>query len=233
MKNNSSFVDRIATWVSSSFLLKKLRHKRARKIETLSGLDIFTPTHEHPFKILEVGCGTGRDFIRFFKNIDYVELYGKDLVNHNIKQDNFQFIQGDIEELEFPDKYFDLTVSIGVLEHIYPIEKLSRIIKEIDRVSKSYVMIVPSIDTILETHTRSFFWQLRDHNKKRPYSGLPSSGLIFFSDEAWLQFEGFHGAKVLRNYLVFPVVKNSFIYKSYTHARTRENAYFEVDQQIN
>ena len=196
--------------MGSSHYLYRLRFKRAQTIGRLCGLNIFSHDRKQSLNILEVGCGKGLDFIRFLDNYSNVVLFGKDRDDWHILQNNFKFILGDIESLEFPDKYFDLTISLGVLEHIQPIEKLAKTIKEINRVSKSYVVAVPSVDNILETHTASLFWQLRDHNRKPPYGPL-----LYFSDEAWLQFEGFNEAKTLRKYFIFPVTKSLFIYKAY------------------
>jgi ubiquinone/menaquinone biosynthesis C-methylase UbiE len=159
-------------------------------------------------RILEIGCANGQDFVRLFRGRSDLEIYGMDLEDYHIQQDNFTLIQGDAEQINYPDKYFDVTVSIGVLEHIQPIEKLCRVISEIDRVSKSYCIIVPSIGTILEPHTAKIFWQIRDHNKKAiPYA------VNYFSDEAWLQFMGFHGASVHSFWYIPFVLKNLAIYK--------------------
>lgn len=116
-----------------------------------------------------------------------------DVDKYDIQQANVRFIHGDAERIDFPDRYFDVLVSIGVLEHIEPIEKLCRVITEMRRVSKSYCVMVPSMGTILEPHTMRLRWQLRDRNKK------PTIGnLNYYSDEVWTKFEGFRGAQTRR-----------------------------------
>jgi ubiquinone/menaquinone biosynthesis C-methylase UbiE len=114
----------------------------------------------------------------------------------------------DAEDTLFKDKYFDLTVSIGVLEHIEPIEKLCKVITEIDRISKEYVVIVPNIITFLEPHTLRFFWQLRAIHSKKKYDALN-----FYSDETLLKFKGFSGAKITRFDYIPGLIKNTIIYK--------------------
>lgn len=163
-------------------------------------------------RILDIGCANGKDFVLLLKNRKDLELYGIDLLDHKIKQDNFVFVHSDAEKIDYPDKYFDFTVSIGVLEHVQPVEKLSRMINEIVRVSKSYCMIVPSSGTVLEPHSAQFFWHLRDSNKKSKYPF--SEGLNFYSDEAWKQFEGFAGCKTKRFWYLPPLIQNLVIYKN-------------------
>ncbi|MBN1622304.1 MAG: class I SAM-dependent methyltransferase [Endomicrobiales bacterium] len=104
-------------------------------------------------KVIEIGCANGIDFLQFFKDKSYLDLYGIDLKDRGFKQDNFTMIVGDAEKIPFSDNYFDLAISIGVLEHIQPIEKLCLVIKEINRVAKSYIHIVPAINTLFEPHT--------------------------------------------------------------------------------
>jgi ubiquinone/menaquinone biosynthesis C-methylase UbiE len=146
--------------------------------------------------------------LKFFKDVKGVNLTGIDIAPQNIRQSNVTFLQMDAEATPFKDKSFDLTVSIGVLEHIEPIEKLSKVIAEIDRISKAYAIIVPNISTLLEPHTVDFFWQLRAGNKKKKYGALN-----YFSDEAWLQFGGFSGAEIRRFAYIPGLIKNTVIVK--------------------
>ena len=158
-------------------------------------------------KVLEVGCHNGRDFIHFLKGKENIQITGLDIEDYGIEQENFEYCGSDAEAIPFPDKYFDIVVSIGVLEHITPIEKLCRVISEIDRVSNQFVMIVPSVNTLIEPHTASVLWQLRSVRHKESYPGLN-----FFSDEAWLSFSGFKRAKTKRFWLIPFILGNLCIY---------------------
>lgn len=158
-------------------------------------------------KVVDVGCASGKDFLSFMSDQDSIELYGIDIKPYEIQQKNVKFIVADAEKMDFPDKYFDITVSIGVLEHIQPIEKLARMIKEIDRVSKSYYIIVPSVATPYEPHTHQFLWPLRRKRKFHPW-------LLFFDDLTWLKFEGFEQAAVKRFAYIPGLITNLCIYKN-------------------
>lgn len=157
--------------------------------------------------LLDLGCENGKDFLRFLFDNERFDLYGIDLRDNEIRAKNFKFFLMDAEKTDFPDKFFDITISMGVLEHIQPIEKLCKVISEIERISKSYYISVPSIATIYEPHKGSFLWQLRNRNNKNG-----DLALNYYSDEAWLQFNGFKNALTTRkNYLFF--INNLWIYK--------------------
>lgn len=75
-------------------------------------------------KVLEIGLGTGSDFIRWVRA--GADTYGRDitdtsvgLVRERLALENRQanVAVGDAENLEFPDNTFDLVYSWGVLHH--------------------------------------------------------------------------------------------------------------------
>ena len=177
---------------------------RLEKIDRLTGGKLL---NQEALKILDIGCESGQDYIRFMEGKN-VQLYGVDLIDKKIEQDNFTMIVADAECLPFPDKFFNFAVSMGTFEHIQPIEKLCRTVREVDRVAKSYYITVPSISTVFEPHTGSFFWPVRSHNRKQQYEMLN-----YFSDEAWLQFEGFREARIMRIYYIPFFISNTIIYK--------------------
>jgi ubiquinone/menaquinone biosynthesis C-methylase UbiE len=165
-------------------------------------------------KVLEIGCANGKDAIQFLTDCTKYEITGIDLKDSDLKQANFKFVKCDASALPFKDKEFDLVISIGTLEHIEPIEKLSQVIKEIDRVGKSHVNVVPSVSTFIEPHTVSPFWPTSAHrNMVDKYSKDILLKLNFFSDHTWSKFEGFRDADVRRAWYIFPFFVNTVIYK--------------------
>lgn len=153
-------------------------------------------------KVLEVGCASGVDFMQFAEDYDAT---GVDILNLP-KVCSFNFVQTDAKALPWPDKHFDLVVSIGVLEHIQPIDRLCQVTSEIRRVAKRFCVIVPSNGTWLEPHTWSLFWQSRGKHAKSECA----YELNYFSDEAWLQFPGFINAQSKRYWHV-PTIQNLMI----------------------
>lgn len=143
-------------------------------------------------KILDIGCSNGKDAIQFLDDNNKFELYGVDILENQIEQDNFSFIKCNAEKIPFEDDYFDIVISIGALEYIEPMEKLSRVIKEINRAGKSYVIAIPSVSTIVEPHTMGLFWPLRLHKDMLHKDTKAKLKLNFFSEHTWSKFEGFH-----------------------------------------
>lgn len=128
----------------------KARERRYQKICQLVNLQ---PNH----KVLDLGCGEGLSFVAFNKTN---KIVGLDIdQKQRIKQPNFSYVQGDGEKMGFKNKEFDLVVCIGVLEHIFHFGKLKRMAREIQRVGKSYVIVVPHLYTIVEPHYQLPFWQ--------------------------------------------------------------------------
>lgn len=183
-----------------------LKRRRLLSIEKVIGIELFKG--QRNLRILDVGVANGKDCIQLLSKQEHLELFGIDLVDSGLRQSNFTMLVADAEKINYPDNYFDLTVSIGVLEHIRPIEKLSRVIKEIDRVSKSFCVVVPSIATLFEPHVMRFRWQLQDYNRQ-----VHNNYLSYLNDWAWLQFEGFSNAHTKRFSYVPVLIDNLFIYK--------------------
>ena len=193
------------------YSIRAEKHLSKRRLKLINSLlqDKLLEPQKASLKVLDIGCATGKDFVCFFKDRKDVEITGIDLRDCGLRQSNFNLIVGDASKLPYPDSYFDITVSIGVLEHIAPMEKLSAVVKELNRVSKTYVVIVPSVGTIIEPHVAGLLWHLRNRNNKRPYF----DNLLYMSDEAWLAFEGFKKAHSRRFWHIWPFVNNLVIYK--------------------
>lgn len=159
-------------------------------------------------KILEIGCSTGADFAQFAtKDFDYL---GVDLTDQRSRQ-HFAFEKGDATNLRFENKAFDMAVSIGVFEHIIPLEQLCLAVSEIDRVAKSFCIVVPCITTILEPHNRVFFWALRDAIKP------PASGLTYLSNAAWLSFKRTQDCRIA-TFRYLPFLKMLAVFRPYIEA---------------
>jgi ubiquinone/menaquinone biosynthesis C-methylase UbiE len=60
-----------------------------------------------------------------------------DIIKHNYHfADNFKLVHGDIFEMSFPDKTFDMVISLGVLEHFEDMDLLRQAITEHKRILK-------------------------------------------------------------------------------------------------
>lgn len=106
-------------------------------------------------KILDVGCAKGFMMYEFKKLLPKAEVFGIDIskyckknaINKNIKK---KIIIASCDQIPFPDKYFDLVISISTI-HNLSLKGVKKSLKEIDRVSKGYSFIkVNAFKTNLE-----------------------------------------------------------------------------------
>lgn len=192
---------------------KKARYKKICQLVKLK------PSH----KILNVGCGEGLSFEVFNKTN---KIVGLDIFQKpKIFQRNFSYVQGDGANMSiFGNKQFDLVVCIGVLEHIFPFHKLKKVISEIQRVGKRYIVVVPHYYTPLEPHSQLLFWQHYPDTLKSFLIKYMSVGyfkknhqgefekLHYFKKEKWQSF--FPGSEVVSyNHILRGLIKNYIIFK--------------------
>ena len=156
-----------------------------------------------PATILDVGCGRGVDFVQVASDEGF-RCIGLDLVERELVS-RFELTLGDAARLPFPDNHFDAVVSIGLFEHLQPIETLSDAACEIRRVARRFCVVVPAISTLIEPHTLVPLWQLRASRRGR------HPALNYYADDVWKKFTGFRDAEVTR-FSYLPGVRNLMIH---------------------
>lgn len=176
-----------------------LKRRRVAALGRLIGVDFFGG---EPLSICEVGCGSGKDFVRHLEDGPHA-LTGVDLVDVGLRQANFRLLKADAAQIPAPDQSFDLAVSFGVLEHIEPIEHLCAVISEIRRVARRYAIVVPCVATRLEPHLLRPRWALAPARER--------IDINYFSDQAWLKFAGFAEARTYRMDYVPGLITNLVI----------------------
>jgi protein-L-isoaspartate(D-aspartate) O-methyltransferase len=112
-------------------------------------------------KILDIGCGKGYLMYDFTKVVPGVEVYGLDISGYairNAKEEVRERItHGNATSLPWPDKHFDLAISITTLHnlHCYDLEKALR---EMERVAKRKYLCVESYRNEAEK-ANLLYWQ--------------------------------------------------------------------------
>lgn len=90
-------------------------------------------------KILDVGCGKGFLLYDFTKVVPGVEIHGLDVSNYaisNAKDEIKDHLRvGNATSLPYPDKHFDLVISITTLHNLHNYD-LDKALREIERVAK-------------------------------------------------------------------------------------------------
>jgi ubiquinone/menaquinone biosynthesis C-methylase UbiE len=159
--------------------------------------------------LLDAGCGTGWFSKRASElGADVVSLdIGKSLLNEVKKKCDSKLIVGDVLNLEFKDKSFDVVVSSEVIEHTLEPRKA---VKEIVRVTKDKGIIV------LTTPNKFWYFSavLADKCNLRPYKGL-ENWVGYFELKKWLIQEGctiekhigFHLAPIFFNRIFHPFLR--------------------------
>ncbi|MFP4001930.1 MAG: class I SAM-dependent methyltransferase, partial [Thermoplasmata archaeon] len=101
--------------------------------------DLFEEIGEEGY-ILDLGCGIGIPFDRYFVDKGY-EVTGVDFVENNVKRAKMnvseaEFLNADFSKLSFPKESFDAIVSFYAIfhipreEHLDLLEKMNRWLKE-------------------------------------------------------------------------------------------------------
>jgi pseudaminic acid biosynthesis-associated methylase len=93
-------------------------------------------------RILEVGCNVGNQ-LQLLRQMGYLNLYGIEIQHYASKQaqsraGDIHLVEASVFEMPFPDGYFDLVFTSGVLIHIAP-NNLSRAVAEIHRCCGEYI----------------------------------------------------------------------------------------------
>ncbi len=177
----------------------RLKRRRIEIVGGILGVDFFDGPG---LSICDVGCGSGKDFARPLAGTAH-RLTGVDVVDVELRQDNFQLIQTDAANIPVADGHFDLVVSFGVLEHIEPMEHLCQVISEIQRIGKRFAIVVPCVSTRLEPHVLKFGWPLQPARER--------IDINYLSDQAWLKFKGFDQARTYRFDYVPGLITNLLI----------------------
>lgn len=113
--------------------------------------------------ILDVGCGKGFYLYEFTQAVPGVKVKGIDISRHaieNAKPEVREFLEvGSATKLPFPDKSFDLVLSVTTLHNLYCYD-LDKALREIERVGKRNKYVVVESYRNEEEKANLLYWQL-------------------------------------------------------------------------
>jgi len=114
-------------------------------------------------RVLDVGCGKGFLLYEFTQAVPGVEIAGLDVSRYALdhaKDEVKPFLrEGSAVTLPYPDKSFDLVVSINTL-HNLQLPELEKALKEIERVSKGPSYILMDSYRNEQEKVNLLYWQL-------------------------------------------------------------------------
>lgn len=114
-------------------------------------------------KILDIGCGKGFLLYDILKVIPDAEVYGLDISDYAIANSKPEIRnrlqQGTATKLPWPDKTFDLVISITTLHNLY-VYDLARALSEMERVSKAHKYLCVESYRNEQEKANLLYWQV-------------------------------------------------------------------------
>ena len=114
-------------------------------------------------KILEIGCGKGYLLYDFLKIVPDAEIYGIDISDYAIinskPEIRDRLVVGNATDLPWPDKTFDLVISITTFHNLYAYD-LDLALREMERVGKDYKYLCVESYRNEQEKTNLLYWQV-------------------------------------------------------------------------
>jgi ubiquinone/menaquinone biosynthesis C-methylase UbiE len=126
---------------------RELKKRSMWKVYTLI-LEEILQSDSNISNAIDVACGMGNFTRELSKHNEFKKIIGIDFLKETFniarktkkKFENIYFLQGNLLNLPFKDRSFDLTVCLNTLHHIHKNDFLEAI-DELSRVTKNYLMI--------------------------------------------------------------------------------------------
>lgn len=207
----------------------------ARYLNRRVGIDAYD-TKKELKRVLDGGCGVGRH-VKFYAEHGY-DVFGMDIEENAIKiakawiereglKADLQV--GDLEHPDFEDKFFDVIVSFGVLDHI-PMAKAKKIVGEFKRMLMPSGYLFISLRAIDDSEFgRGEMTEKNTHVLQGGYE----DGIIqhyFDLDELSELLEGFKVFDIYRDDEVFP--SDFSIDKAYLQSSQGLKKYIDLSKPV-
>ncbi len=114
-------------------------------------------------RILDVGCGKGFQLYDFMLTVPGVEVYGIDVsayaIEHAKEEVKERLQVGNANALPYPDKYFDLVMSINTLHNLHCYD-LDKALREIERVARKHKYVCVESYRNETEKSNLLYWQV-------------------------------------------------------------------------
>lgn len=134
-------------------------------------------------RILDAGCGTGGMLRRLRSRFPKAEIVGFDWSPHAVARTrrhssregrNYGLARASVSSLPFPDRHFDLIVSLDVLYHAGVVDDVVALMefRRVLRVGGSVVLNLPAFESLRSSHDRAI------HTARRYRTGVLRERLV-------------------------------------------------------
>ena len=131
-----------------------IKHKQARQKQA--------GATDQPLRILDVGCGTGANLAMLAKHGEAIGVDVSQLaVDRCREQRNLDARVARVEELPFPDAYFDVITAMDVLEHTDDDRVALRELKRVSKPDALQIFTVPAYNFLWSEHDEAL------HHRRR------------------------------------------------------------------
>lgn len=166
-------------------------------------LNLMTGLSNKEMSVLDLGCGDGL-LLSLLKEKGIIGK-GLDISDEGVEKTKIKGFEASIfdfsDRLPFPDKTFDVVVSLDVLEHLYNPESL---LKEASRISREFVIIgVPNFNS-LPARLQVLFGVAPENNR-------PNKGHIYWFNYSVLKKMISESNLVLNEMRVNAIMENRFL----------------------
>ena len=112
--------------------------------------------------IIDIGCAKGY-LVEAFTNLSFDKTFGIDTSNYAIESSHKykkNYIESSVLKIPFPSNFFDMSICIDVLQEL-PINLIPAAIREIKRVSKKALVVVPVVNSEVQEKRDEFLsWSI-------------------------------------------------------------------------
>src|SRR5215510_10485162 len=114
-------------------------------------------------RVLDIGAGKGFLLHDFSEALPDLEVAGLDIsrygIEHAMPSVKHRIVHGSAEKLPFPDRHFDLVISINTLHNLY-VQQLWPALREIERVARGAKYICVEAYRSEREKVNLLYWQL-------------------------------------------------------------------------
>jgi len=128
--------------------LKQQIRKRDMWNIYFSSLDEILQNDSESKSVIDVGCGMGNFILELVNREQFKRIVGIDFLKETLRLacenaklfEKVNFIEGDLLNIPFNDRSFDITICLNVLHHIH-VKDFSNAIHELTRITNKYLIL--------------------------------------------------------------------------------------------